>query len=396
LASLTRATEAELQGLTPILDLAWSTLSANKSETYGNEQTFAHFHMIAKVSGQGSAQRLDSVFTLDKSPVRAWGPTYAVAELRNASAANSDTEPNASHLWTVLDPGRKVWFLYDAVSKSTGEHYAALLPVDFLQGLLDRQKGQASSFAIVNSRAQVVAHTTPEYVGQLLSQDPLVQLFQSSGHPTGSGLIDGLQGERVHAFFEKANGTNLYVTVATPVRVLMAQRSHLKYRFLYLGLGLSFIGVCLILLMQESSAPVSQTASAIAMSVPPKALAYVAEAPLPEALKMPLPPPPPAAMQALTPDLIPQVEKFEALFSDRKVSGAMDLIDSLEESPPPAPPSPLPEVPQHTPAIKVEAAPPPPPWAGAHKPQIERPQKSSKLDEFPVKVRKPRASSEVL
>jgi hypothetical protein len=434
LAALTRSVQAELEGYTQILDLSFPVLLEAKKPNYGSDQAFSQFHAIARLS-QG---KVESLFTLTDSPSKDW--------VEKQIATLVSAEGTGQSLFVYTDAKHKPWVVARLHSRITQDNYAVVLEPVFLQSLLDRQKGQAGLFAIVNEKSQVLAHSEPEYLGLSFADDPLTKEALRSSNVSGSGLFDGNHAEKSHSFFERVEGANLFVEVQTPLRILLAEKSKLKQRFLYLGLGLLFLGVFLLLLLEDpdklsekivfaksANSPEKPTEkptkpqevkkethtgpppeSAPAMAPPATHLEVAEEAAEePAAMAIDIPKTPPMAIPAPPEIRGATEEKFADLFADKKIQEAFAAIDSIE-SPPPIdlqeprgqmpPPIPSRSVAEVTVTIAPPPPPPPPPpvTAGSSlraetvivKPQIELPKKETRaIDEFTVTIRKPKPGS---
>lgn len=427
LAALTRALQAELEGYSQVLDLSLPIILDSKSSTYGADQAYSQFQMISKLNGT----KVETFFYLADTPVQSW----AEKQTPNLPLAA------AGQILQVFREGQsKPWVLAKLHSKITQDNYVVIIDTAFLQGLLDREKGLMSEFAVVNDKGQVLAHSkNPEYINLNFNEDPLTQEAMKSTYSSGSGIY-GESDSRFHGFFEKVDGTNLMVEVKTPLNLLMSEKDVLKTRFRYLGLGLLSLGIFLILLLEDNKVAEAGPAKGAEMaSTPVKAKAPeakvvvssgvkqesthqlpIAEEPLQKAneagviVKQPSAedkkaenrpltemaevtspsfrkniPPPPEVMSATE-------NEFEDLFAEKKIREAFEAIDSIE-SPPPTSKQELafnhesltePPPPPH---VSIEVAPPPPPLSESpSRPNIQVPHRESKLDSFTVKVRKPK------
>jgi hypothetical protein len=390
LSALTHAVEAEIEGLTQIIDLSFPALNEARHD-YGSEQAYSRFHMISRLQkGADGEWLLSPAYYLEKSAVRSWAGSYTNLALR--SLKESDIQKGV--ILSLLDPQRKPWFLLVATSPLTQIRYAAILPTDAFQAIVDRQKGGLSQISLINNQAQVIAHSIPEYIGSRMSEDAIVEEFTQNGQASGSGFFSGLEGEKVHGFYAQAAHTNLYVTVATPLDDLLKERGAIKTRFIYLGVGVVLIGLAFLLLFSgsENSEEV-RLLQPVAVQRPSKKIEEVIlpAAKAPEAIEKPtmMPPVPPPLH-----DRTGNTEKFENLFGDRKVAEAFDMIDNLEAPPRGLAPEPI-----------VEALPEPEepdtmviaPLHLNSEPLLEQKmpdlinlqRKDSKLDEFTVVIRKP-------
>jgi hypothetical protein len=409
LSALTRSIESELEAFSQILDLSLPSLQNSKAD-YAADQAISRFQMVAKIDDQNGDWKLDQKYFLEGTSVKAWAPSYIYLALKTRPPGKDQS----NELLTLLDPHRKAWVLLVTTSRATQNHYVALLSADALQAIVDRQKGQMSTVAILNDQSQVLAHTTSEYIGSLFKEDPMVQEFMKGGNASGSGIYMGLQGEKMHGFYEAVEGSNLFVTIDTPLAVLMAERSKIKIRFLFMGLGISFIGVAMLMLLGDGqkdsrsfaltqSLAKSLTRSALPAPPPIPKKAEIAQ-PTRTAAIVATPPPPtipappskaPPAPRKINTDAD---ERFDKLFNDRKIQETFAMIDTLDNVPVPMP---LPPPSVATSAKeRVDAAAPPIPKPPSMPPPltiekiIEKPleiqmnRKAGKLDHMSVEIRK--------
>ncbi len=415
LSALTRSVQSELEGFSQVLDLTLPGLRDSKKD-YDHDQVYSNFQMIGTLSEQNSEIRIDQKYFLEGTTVKTWAPTYISLALQGMHL----TSESQNFLLTILDPKRRAWILFVTTSRVTQKQYAAILSSDAMQGIIDRQKGQMATLSILNGKTQVLGHTTSEYIGSLLKEDPLAQELIKTGNGSGSGLFES-QGERVHGFYEQVEGTNLFVTVETPLRLLMADREKIKTKFVFMGLGISLLGVAMLMLLGGSSA-LSQTAQAVAspkdsskvVANPVAAIKLEAAAKL---SKMPIAAvaaTPPSVLLASVPSAPPALpaeeeklpappvdkhksdsdEKFAVLFNDRKIQETFEMIDQLDSppQPPPLPPINVPVMaqPPPLPRIKTPVVAQPPPLPGSTPDVIIHLQrKTSKLDELDFEVRRP-------
>ncbi len=410
LSALTRSIESELEAFSQVLDLSFPNLQNSKAD-YGADQAISRFQMVAKVSEQNGDLKLEPKYFLEGSSVKSWAPSYAYLALKSNRASIG----KSNYLLTLLDPKRKAWVLFVTTSHMSQNQYAALLPADSLQAIVDRQKGQMSTLAILNTQSQVLAHTTSEYIGNLFREDPMAQEFNKSGNASGSGIYVGIQGEKVHGFYEQVEGSNLFVTITTPLHVLMAERGKIKIRFLFMGMGISLIGVAMLMLLggkeEASSASLPRMTPAPTVT---NELPRAREMPVPAkphlAASVPIAPPPVAPIPPRKVKLETE-DRFEALFNDRKIQETFAMIDNLEATqlpPPPPPKSSAPAAPaplrvDTVSGVKIPVTPPsellppplpPSPAKNAMAKIIEKPleiqmqRKTSKLDQLVVEVRK--------
>jgi len=391
ISALGHSVDSEIEGLAQVLDLAYPIVSEMK-RNYGEDQVFSKFQMIGRLQKAETGDLLfENKFYLEKTSVQSWASHYAYFAIKNLKSADFEK----AKVMVLQDPQRKPWLLLVVKSVVTQNTYAAILAKDFFQSIVDRQKGQAGTVSILNEQGQVIAHSTPEYIGMDLQEDELVQEIMTSTRQNGSGFFQGLEGETTHGFFEKSAQNDFYISISTPVSQLMSERSGLKKKFILMGIGIIFVGLAFLFFMDPGAkeqdqneellsmikrVPKNQEASPIAKtSEPIPAAAKPAEKPKPEIRMMP--PPPPGKEDAGA------KAGFEQLFSARKIEEAFDMIDNLD-----APPRDLkiiedepslsaPKAPELEPNEKLEVV------APIAKPLIEMKRRESKLDQFEVQIR---------
>lgn len=120
--------------------------------------------------------------------------------------------------------------------------YALVGNGEIFQSLIDAQKGSLSSFSIVNTVAKVVGHSTPEYLGTVMKDNPFFADARKSSSSHGSGTYKLANGQELFGMFEQIPQSNLMVISSAPVSETMQGRYGLWWQFLLLGCGLVLVG----------------------------------------------------------------------------------------------------------------------------------------------------------
>lgn len=117
---------------------------------------------------------------------------------------------------------------------------------EIFQSLIDAQKGGLSSFSIVTASGLTVGHSTPEYLGTVMRDDPVFREAQQSGSSHGSNIFE-LKSGAMFGMFETVPQSNLLVLSSAPLNETMKGRSGLWWQFLLLGCGLVLLGTGAVL-----------------------------------------------------------------------------------------------------------------------------------------------------
>jgi len=389
ISAISHSIETEIEGLTQVLDLAYPIISEMKHD-YSSDQVFSKFQMIGKLQKIETGEyNFENVSYLQKTPIRSWAKTYTFFALKNLKSENFEK----AKVQVLHDTARKPWLLFVVKSSVTQNMYAAILGKDFFQSIVDHQKGQLGTVSILNNSGQVIAHSTAEYVGLDLKEDEIVKEISAGTHSNGSGFFRGLQNEMNHGFYEKLENHDLYVTISTPMTDLMAERSALKKKFIFLGFGVIFIGLALLFFFDsarknEIDIPASTITTQKAAEVPVVPVTVAPQIKPQQIEEVKMMPPSPVPVENET-----QKSEFENLFGQRKIAEAFDMIDNLD-----TPPRKLieaesltttKELPPKQPVIepnqKIEEI------APIAKPLIVIQRREYKSDQFEVDVRKPGA-----
>ncbi len=265
MSSLSPALATEIRGLKDTLSLSSNEIEQSPGGEYSAARPYSRFQMVAKLQPpnpkEGKTEwQIQSSFFLEKSAVKSWASPYITLALKTVQA--SDVRPGAAQFYSLMDPQRKPFLLM--LTNASGTWYAGILGPETFQALMDRQKGQKSTVFVVNTQGQALAHTTQEYIGSLLTEDPLVAELMKSSTGSGFGSFVDLKGESVQGLYEQVENSNLYAVITTPVKVLVAGRDSTRMQLGLLGAGLALIGLA-IFFFSDRGAP----AAAPAQKLPP-------------------------------------------------------------------------------------------------------------------------------
>lgn len=245
MSAVTRTLETEIRSLNDVIRLSLPFMNQDRRE-YSAQAPLDRIEMIAKLTAPSEKNgrkewQVTSSFFQENSPNRAWAPQYIYLALKTVKEQNLDNKKTI--LLSLLDPKRTPHILLLSPSGVQGEYFAGLVGAEVFQGLIDRMKGQTSSVFIVNQNGQTLGHTVPEYVGKLLTEDPLVAGLIANGDSSRFGKHKDLRGEDIQGLYEQVNNSNVYAVITTPTKTLVANRDSLRMQFVMMGLGLALVGL---------------------------------------------------------------------------------------------------------------------------------------------------------
>lgn len=227
------------------------------SETVSNR-----FEMIAKMQLANGAWTISQRAFQNKSNVKSWAENYTQVALK--AIKPKDIPMGGTALTALLDPQRRPFFLW--IMRDEKDQWAcAITKTDVFQAILDRQRGQTLSIFLVNKSGQAIGHTTNEYVGTILREDPVVSEISRTGNKMGKGTFTDKKGDEVQGYYELLPGTNVFVVLSRPLATLNDNVSSLRMQILLLGGGLALLGLAALLLLirdgGEGSVPYVPVAS---------------------------------------------------------------------------------------------------------------------------------------
>ncbi len=264
MAAINHALETEVQSLKDLLVLSYSEVELGRKD-YSANRPYSHFQMMSKLLPPNPKDdrkdwQVVSTFFMENSNVQKWATPYLSLALK--SVKESDLKGHSAHVYALMDPSRKPYLL--VLTRGGANWYAGLLNTGVFQEMMDRQKGQKSTVFIVNLQGQTLGHTVSEYVGSLLTEDPLVSELIKSSVGSGFGSFKNLRGEMVQGLYEQIEGTNLYAVITTPVQALSANRASVRWQLLLMGAGLGLIGLAFFFFSDRNSRAAGMPTLAVA------------------------------------------------------------------------------------------------------------------------------------
>ncbi len=260
--AIVHSLEMETQSLSDLVSLSYSEIELGKKD-YSATRPYNKFQMVAKLLPPNQREerrewQIVSNYFQEKTPARSWALSYVGLVLK--SIKESDVKSGSSNIYALMDPTRKPYLLLlvHDVGRGNGNWYAGLMTASVFQGMMDRQKGQMSSLFVVNSQGQALAHTTPEYVGSLLTEDPIVNEAIKMSGGSGSGTFKDLKGEPIRGFYEQIGVSNQFAVITTPIRAFNKDRDRIRLQLGLMGFGLGLIGIAFFVLVykpESSSVP---------------------------------------------------------------------------------------------------------------------------------------------
>ncbi len=241
LVAVHQALQTELSSLERIV---YSFSSENFRREKINWNSLRPYYAVASLDlgNQGDIQT-QNLFVKDKSTAATWN-----ADFLNKAIVRIDgklTSGNQIFIKPFQDgnKGRHVALLFINRNKA----FALIGAGEAFQSLIDTQKGSLNSFSIVTTSGITAGHSTPEYVGTLLTEDPVFKVAKQSGNLQGVGVYDSGRGQKILGLYDQIANTNILILSSANVNDLMKGRSALVWQFVFLGLGLVLVGIAGIL-----------------------------------------------------------------------------------------------------------------------------------------------------
>lgn len=250
---------AQMAALVPAVHSEFNALSENTKTLLSglvdkgadfNDSVSSRVEMVARLQPKetGEWALIGKVFH-EKTNVRAWAESYSVIALKTIKP--KDIVQGGAALVSMLDPQRNPFFLW--IIREDGERWSAVITkTAVFQSLMDRQKGQLNSIFLVNRQGQVLGHTTSEYLGTLMTEDPITAEIIAIGKKSGSKTYKDPSGSSVQGFYEQVPYTNIFVALARPLKAAERARENLRLQMILLGAGLALVGVAALVLVSRS------------------------------------------------------------------------------------------------------------------------------------------------
>jgi len=311
MSPLIHSLEIELSNLSETLAISLPQIREAKKD-YTRGTPLARYQMVAGLKNLGQKEwTLERPIFLEQAPAKQWAQQYVTLLLKTIDAR--DIKPGAIAAYSLLDPQRKsyLFLIHNMVvvgesgnSKQT-QWVGVLVGPEMFQSLMDRQKGQISSVFLVNQLGQALGHTTPEYVGNLLTEDPIVSELMKAQTGNGSGTFKNLKGESIQGFYEQVERSNVFAVITTPVGALLKNRDQVRLQILMLGFGLAFIGTAIFVFIYRADNNSNKKATVfvpppptgpqkVVVTATPAASAPALPTPVSVPLATPVPPAPPS------------------------------------------------------------------------------------------------------
>lgn len=217
------------------------------------------FEMIAKLDPNDGAWSIVSRAFHQKTKVKSWAEKYSQVALK--SLRPRDIPLGGTALTALLDPQRRPFFLW-IVRDEKNQWSSVITKTDVFQAILDRQRGQSASIFLVNRTGQALGHTTAEYVGTVLKDDPVVSEIMSTQKAQGVGQFRTAAGVELQGLYEQIPGSNVYVVLSRPWTASNQRIASVRMQILLMGAGLALLGLAVMMLTLRSDARASTTTTA--------------------------------------------------------------------------------------------------------------------------------------
>lgn len=211
------------------------------------------FEMVARLQlGANGVWSIQQRAFHDKTRVKSWAENYTQIALK--SLKPRDIPLGGTALTALLDPQRRPFFLWIMRGNSGNDWTAVITKTDVFQAIIDRQRGQNLSVFLVNKQGQALGHTTADYVGTTLKDDPIVAEITRVGKAQGVGTFRTPGGLEVQGLYEQVPGSNSYVVLSRPLTALNDRVASLRLQILLFGGGFAFLGVAVMMLALKGGA----------------------------------------------------------------------------------------------------------------------------------------------
>lgn len=217
------------------------------SETYFNEQGLLKDFVFIGQYSLDSASFSRKHFSKDND-VSAWMPNYGILALKTFDF--KDLRSGSYSFVSLLSPKRESFAMMVYRSLTDEDQVSVgVLKKHTLQSIIDRQKASLTEFYLVNQQGFALAHSTPEYINSMLSEDPLVSKIVSGVDSGGTSVYRNLRGEEVQSVYDRIPKTNLYLISSVELNALTAVGQELQLQLLFVGAGFILIAVGVLILV---------------------------------------------------------------------------------------------------------------------------------------------------
>lgn len=249
LASIIPGLQAEYRSLGEHVKLV-SSQTVDRSVFEFNDGISYRLEMIAKLRPTDSGEFIfENKSFHERTAVRSWAENYTTIALK--AIKPKDVAADGSALVALMDPQRKPFFLW--IFRDPQDRWSAVITKPtVLQSLMDRQKGLFGTVIVVNQQGQVLGHTTSEYVGTSMAEDPVVKQLMTSGRRNHSGFYREANGAMAQGYFEIVPASNTYVALSRPMVPLQKSRDAIRWQLILLGCGFLFVGLAAFVYVQRN------------------------------------------------------------------------------------------------------------------------------------------------
>lgn len=211
--ALSQTLLADLRGLRRALPVA-GTSSKDRIDW----DAFKPFSAIGQIRRTDSKVQVLHFANNGLWPASEWTADTAARWLAETKAPAADV---ASMTIVKNAEGKKIL----AVTVPDGDNeWIAFTGPEYLEALLDLQKGPKGWLAILNSQGQILAHSTGEYVGTQASAGSVLDQVRKNASTQAMETFEHTDSEPVTAAFEKPARTDLVVVGARAVGEMRADR----------------------------------------------------------------------------------------------------------------------------------------------------------------------------
>jgi signal transduction histidine kinase len=239
LGSINHALAGELKSLQRVV----ATFNAdNFQKNKINWTTLSPYYAVASFAVAGSEMEPQTVLARDNSKAANWTKEFVKSAIGRLDGRTNDMRyfikpfqdaNRGRYVAVVLIEGNRAYALF-----SSGEIF---------QSVIDAERGSLSAFSVVTTKGLTVGHTVPEYLGTVMSDDPLFREASTSGATHGGGVIKADKNTELYGMYEQVPQSNLWVLSSAPLKEALKGRSGLWWQFLLLGAGLVLVGVAAML-----------------------------------------------------------------------------------------------------------------------------------------------------
>lgn len=183
-----------------------------------------------------------------ENDVASWIPNYGLLALKTFDF--KDLRAGSFAFLSLLSPQREPYAMMIFRSLVEDDQVAiAVVKKHTLQSIIDRQKASVNEVYLVNEQGFALAHSTPEYIHSILSEDPLVSQIISGADSGGVSIYRNLRGEDVQSVYDRVPKTNLFLISSVELGTLTAVGQQLQLQLLFVGAGFILIAVGILILV---------------------------------------------------------------------------------------------------------------------------------------------------